>query len=379
MLLIFTCEHCGKRFKVDERSRGKRGRCSHCGQVMMIPRVEASEHAHTGPVAAAKSEAEPAFRLSPPEPRPLTRELSPPPEAVPPVHHHGVVPHQSAFQLEPHGRASHAPEPHDDHVHFELLDDDADLDAVAQVSPAVKRGLQEIAEFERDPRGYNLDGERSGVFSLLGMRDLGPASWLYTKWRGGVNQVLKVFRWIDTWAYLISVPFLILMIFGIVVENRQFVHTGAVVVVLSNYGRFWADLLAFFVRPYKDGPLHGLLFLFPPYTIYYVVTRWDSMKKIVRRIATSCVPIFLVILIYGFLPSVNPESKDVQGFGAKFEAGRHQLDKDIESELESLEKELIGGGKSEKAASAPPEGAASRPKADGDSTPRENAASRPPF
>ena len=119
---------------------------------------------------------------------------------------------------------------------------------------------------------------------------------------------------------------------------------GAVVVVLANYGRFWADLLAFFVRPYKEGPLHGLAFLFPPYTVYYLATRWDSMKKIVRRIATSCIPIVLVILIYGFLPSVNPDVKNVQGFGAKLEAGKHELDKEIESDLKGLEKGLIRSG-----------------------------------
>ena len=69
--------------------------------------------------------------------------------------------------------------------------------------------------------------------------------------------MLKVFRWVDTWAYLISIPFLILMILGIVAENRPFIHTGAVVVVLANYGRFWADLLAFFIRPFKEGPFRA--------------------------------------------------------------------------------------------------------------------------
>ena len=80
-------------------------------------------------------------------------------------------------------------------------------------------------------------------------------------------------------------------------------HTGAVVVVLANYGRFWTDLLALLVRPYKDGPIQGLAFLFPPYTIYYLTRHWDRVKPIVRRIATSCIPIVLVVLAYAFLPS----------------------------------------------------------------------------
>ena len=32
MLMLFTCEHCGKRIKVDARMQGRQGRCSNCGQ-----------------------------------------------------------------------------------------------------------------------------------------------------------------------------------------------------------------------------------------------------------------------------------------------------------------------------------------------------------
>ena len=124
--------------------------------------------------------------------------------------------------------------------------------------------------------------------------------------RRPASSVLRLFRWVDTWAYLISIPFVVLMILGIAAENRSLIHTGAVVVVLANYGRFWADLLAFFVRPYKDGPLQGLSFVFPPYMVYYLATRWDAMKKIVRRIATSCIPILAVVLVYAAFGSLSP-------------------------------------------------------------------------
>ena len=73
---------------------------------------------------------------------------------------------------------------------------------------------------------------------------------------------------------------------------------------------------------------------------YYLATRWDSMKKILRRIATSCIPILGVVLIYAFDPSANPEVKNVQGVGARLEAGKHQLDKEIASEFKDLEKKL---------------------------------------
>src|SRR5271170_581270 len=185
MLLIFTCENCSKRFKVDERLQGKKGRCTHCGHAMRIPRVEVTDDSRTAAAQGAHEvEAEPAFRLSPPDPRPQIRAVALPPSTAEPPAHHPVEPHHSVFHLEPNPPSGHDPDRPEDQGRFELLDDDAEVD---QVSPAVKRGLEEIAEFEKDPRAYKIAGDRSGVFSFLGVRDLGPASWLYVKWRAGVN------------------------------------------------------------------------------------------------------------------------------------------------------------------------------------------------
>ena len=71
MLLIFTCENCGKRFQVDESAQGKRGRCKNCGHVMRIPQTHGdhAKHAHVAGEARAHVSEEP-FRLSPPEPPP---------------------------------------------------------------------------------------------------------------------------------------------------------------------------------------------------------------------------------------------------------------------------------------------------------------------
>jgi hypothetical protein len=339
MAIIFTCENCGKRFKVDERSRGRRGRCAYCGHVMRIPGTGVTEHATT-PAPAAPSDAEPTFKLSPPEPHPLVREAIVPP-ATDLAPQQPVGPLHSPFAPMSSVPATQQPHAHEPDIHFELLDDDEEPAAVVPDSPQITRGLQEIAEFEKDRRGYKIEGDRSGAFSFFGLRESGPAGWVHTKWRAGVSAVLKLFRWVDTWAYLISIPFLILMILGIAAENRLFIHTGAVVVVLANYGRFWADLLALFIRPYRDGPLQGLAFLFPPYTIYYLATRWDYMQKIVRRIAMSCMPILFVVLVYGFLPSANPDVEDLKSFSGKLEAGKQELDQEIESDLNRLEKKLI--------------------------------------
>ena len=254
------------------------------------------------------------------------------------------------------GHAQHrheVPEP-DDHILFELLEDAEHEPTAAAAPPSVERALQEMAEFAKDRRGYSVVGDRGRHSGILGGGGSGPANWVYVKWRGAVNGVLKLLRWIDSWAYLLSVPFLMVMIFGIAVQARPLVHMGAAVVVLMNYGRFWADLIALFVRPYKDGPLQGIAFLFPPYTVYYLMTRWDHMKKILTRIATSCIPILLVIVIYGFIPFVNPGAKDVQGIGAKLQAGKEELDKEIEQDVGAIGEHLNKVGAPENPPADPP-------------------------
>jgi predicted Zn finger-like uncharacterized protein len=343
MLMLFTCEHCGTRIRVDARSQGKRGRCSNCGQVMRIPHIEspaqphAPAHAHAhAPAPPHATEPAPAseapFRLSPPEPRPeVFRE---PPVLVDPAHLHPHIDDEPPSQ-------------------FELLEEDADPETALPVSPEIQRGLRELAEFQKDQRPYALADTPAKRFFLRWGGESGPAGWLYTKWRAGISHVLRLLRWVDDWAYLISVPFIILAVFGIAIENRGLVHAGAVGVFLANYGRFWADLLAIFVRPFKEGPLHGLAFLFPPYGIYYLATRWDQFQPTFRRLVTSCIPIVLVVLAYAYLPSVNPAVKDVHGVRARLRSGTEELGHEIREDVKRLESKLPSLGRP-KTRPAPP-------------------------
>jgi hypothetical protein len=351
MLMLFTCEHCGKRIQIDARMQGRRGRCSHCGQEMRIPHVETSQpppvpgaerapshdraQAPTRESARAKAppraqSADGGFRLSAPEPRPEVSlvHFQQPPVLTEPEHLHRHV-------------GAEAPS------EFELLGDDDRPEEEALASPEVQRGLRELEEFRKDPRGYKLAEELDSRF-FGWFRGSRPAGWVYTQWRKGVGLILRVLRFIDDWAYLISIPFLILMVFGIAVAQRGLIHTGAVVVVLANFGRFWTDLLSLFVRPFKDGPMHGLMFLFPPYGIYYVASQWDKFKPTFRRLLTSCIPIVLVVLAYVYIPTVDRDVQSAPTTPEKYRRAVRDVVKEAEEgiheagqELRSLEKRAL--------------------------------------
>jgi hypothetical protein len=223
---------------------------------------------------------------------------------------------------------------------FKLSEPDDNSKTAIPAAPEVDRGLRELAEFRKDQRPYSL-ADTAERRSFLGWSSSsGPAGWLRVQWRRGIGLVLKLLRVVDEWAYLISVPFIILMVFGIVVGTRGFVHVGAVAIVLGNYGRFWTDLLAVFVRPFKEGPLHGLAFLFPPYGIYHLITRWAQFKPTFRRMMTSCIPIVLVVLAYSFIPFVNPDVERIQGIPEKLESGERKLLEEIREFPEEVENNL---------------------------------------
>jgi hypothetical protein len=69
------------------------------------------------------------------------------------------------------------------------------------------------------------------------------------------------------------------------------------------------------------------------------------VKPIVRRIATSCIPIVLVVLAYAFLPLERSSVKDLNDIPVRIRAGEQELRRDIDSELRKVEGEVRSLGK----------------------------------
>jgi hypothetical protein len=74
------------------------------------------------------------------------------------------------------------------------------------------------------------------------------------------------------------------------------------------------------------------------------------MKPILRRIATSCIPIVLVVFAYAFLPLINPAVNEEASVTAKIEKGKQELDEEINEDLQKIEKKLTDFGERRKPA-----------------------------
>jgi hypothetical protein len=159
------------------------------------------------------------------------------------------------------------------------------------------------------------------------------ASGLKMAWRKELGGVQKFFRKLNETAYLISVPFLLLILLGAIIQNRPLALMGATAVVLLNIGRIIAGVANLAVVPFRDGIFQGILFLIPPLTFFYLYEHWNKLKKPTMRIIGPIATMALVFLAFTFVPTLRKDGKVV---------GVKDLKNEIRAGAKDLKGEMVG-------------------------------------
>jgi hypothetical protein len=271
MSIVFFCQSCGARFEVDPRFAGKKGHCKKCGQYMAIPRAEEiASMAAIPALAGAAGGGEVATRGA----------TGSPPASI------------GSWLQESLSKVALAP------ITVERM-------RIGKKKPSM------FAEDElADSKPYTLakpDRRQSGG---TGSR---PAGIVTRAWRGQLGWVQKLFRKINQLAYLVSVPFLIILLIGAVVGNRPIALFGATLVVLLNIGRLVAGIANLAVIPLRDG------------------IDFKKMKKPLGRVIEPAVTIALVVLAFTFIPWLSRDQV----------AGASIADR-IRSEAKALKQDMRG-------------------------------------
>lgn len=251
MSIIFFCSHCGARFEVAEQAAGKAGRCKRCGERITVPAASPTP----APVAATPpgGEGGPAWleRMS------------------------------SQVALAP-----------------------LTVDRI----PGVRK---------RDPKAPPIDDDLgdSKPYAMVSSWKLpttspvrggsGPAGSVTIGWRQAWGSVQRLFRRINEFAYLLSVPFIMLLLIGATMHNRGLALLGAEAVVLLNVGRVASGLANILAIPFREGPATGLMFLIPPFTIKYMIDNWNKLRRPTQRVVTPLLTIAAVVLAFVLLPSLS--------------------------------------------------------------------------
>lgn len=274
MVIAFTCPGCMTPFRVPDRVAGKTAKCKKCGGTIKIPAAPAA--------VAASVAATGVFRMG--------AVQSNRPQAAMAAEHPIRPAAPSSLQLAPITEdrlpkmARKKPNlwEEDDSVEYEL----AKPTSIPKRSLPKKRASNPLYS---PPRG--------GFWG-----------------RGGLGETMLLsLNKISDFAYLISIPFLLLILVAIVLKERPLAIGGAAIVILLNVGRLAVDGFALATLAFKNGPVHGVLFFIPPFTFYYLSKRGRVMKNALGRFLSPLLPIVGVVLLFVFVTWLRGSDEAPEG------------------------------------------------------------------
>jgi predicted Zn finger-like uncharacterized protein len=245
MAIAFACPHCKSRYQVDVRLAGRKARCKTCQGQMMVPlrsTVEAPVRETVGAASAPASSPERMF--------PTNIGLAP-------LDDDDVKPSARLTQKEKERKKSYNP----------ALDAPSNA-ALPQLVPT-NIALPNLAK--------NKGGK--------------PPNMVVAAWRSLIGGQIKILRTISNFAYLITIPFILAFLIGVLLRKEALAYPAAAVIVILNIVRFALNGLTLVSIPFKSGPGQGLMFLIPPFTFIYLLQHWKKMKKAILSFLGPAVPI----------------------------------------------------------------------------------------
>ena len=314
MAIVFFCQSCGARFEVAPRLAGKKGRCKTCGQVMHVPKAEELASMSSMPALAASGER-----------RAAAAAIA------------AAVPVARASTLATAGRRGAASGGGKPQSMNDWLDQSLSKIGLAPLSRAAipkKPFLPSALDDAEDSKPYVL--EKPDRRSARG-KGGGPPNAVVVAWRKEISLIHKIFRWLNQSAYLASVPFIVILLFGIAVKVHGISIFGATFVVLLNIGRIVAGIADLAVIPLRDG-------LSPA-----------KLKKPVRRVVEPIATIAAVWVAFAFIPWLRYSEASTGTITDRLRSTAKGLESDIKSELgtvtdkaKTLELDKLGAQAQEK-------------------------------
>jgi hypothetical protein len=233
MSIVFFCQSCGSRFDVNPRMAGKKGRCKKCGRQMEVPKLEDVASRTAKPELSAVGSAAGAGSARGSS---WLAEVAPGDVALAPL----------------------------------------TVDRIARLKKPSMFPEDDLA----DSKPYLLaDPERRSSGRVVSQ-----VSAVKVEWRRKLGGIERFFRWINQTAYLISVPFLMTLLLGVMVRSHSMSNVSAAIVVLLNIARLVTGVANLAVIPFRDG------------------IDFKRLKRPVRRVIEPAITIGLVGLAFAFIP-----------------------------------------------------------------------------
>lgn len=300
MTIKFACPQCGNRFALEDRFSGKIGRCNKCNRRFKIPARKAK---------AAAVAASGMYRLP------------------------NISSKQASRKRQKAG---------------------LDVPSNVGLAPVSHRSLERVAKIDREflqedkPGPYKVSNEETPWErrKRRKRKSSKPPSALKEFYWARMHGLLKFLKGLSDFGYLLSIPFITMILIAVILGSREWAVTGATGVVLINVVRFYLNLFNLAVLPFRESLSQGIMFLIPPLTLIYLFKRWKKMKRGAKRLVGPTIQIAGVFLAFIFIPVLSSGSL---GEGAsireRINAESESLKKDISSEAKKAGDETVKGAR----------------------------------
>src|SRR5262249_8806000 len=151
-------------------------------------------------------------------------------------------------------------------------------------------------EFLADPTPYEFDKNFEPPPSAVSHVSAPLLMEARAGWRHMVRSLLKKLAKFEDAVYLVLMVFWLIGAVAFLFDLKPLAWSmlgplGICSVLLLLLGGFEV-----FVNPFKESLRHGLAFLLiPPYTVYYIATRWKPIKRPFRKAIGAFLPLILLL------------------------------------------------------------------------------------
>jgi hypothetical protein len=277
--ITFACPNCAKPLVADEALAGRKGRCRHCGQSAVVP---ANGQPSRGPKGAPVTDWRTAVAS----------------QLAPATGHATAVASCASASCASASRASAGPA--------------ADATGDYKLRPVTPVNVPKLAASEWDDAelGPAVDSSLGAIFTTPVTAAPPPAakpvptgpSTVFLAYRSFFSLLVRVTTWISETSYTVSFVLIILAVASGMIGRHSLAAMGCGAIVALNLVGLAGDLASLVTLSFRKNPLQGVLFLIPPFTLYYLWSDWQRYRDTVSRMRIPLVMLAVVVAAYMFVP-----------------------------------------------------------------------------